>query len=58
MRVVSFNVNSVRVRLHQLEALIASHQPDIIGLQETKVTDEDFPIEAINAMGYEVTFIG
>jgi len=58
MRVVSFNVNSVRVRLHQLEALIVSHQPDIIGLQETKVTDEDFPIEAINAMGYEVTFIG
>ena len=58
MKVVSFNVNSVRMRLHQLAALIDTHQPEIIGLQETKVTDEEFPIEEINKLGYNVSFHG
>lgn len=58
MKCVSFNVNSVRQRLHQLQALIDIHQPDIIGLQETKVEDNDFPLEAIEAMGYHVEFTG
>jgi len=58
MRVVAFNVNSIRVRLHQLEAVIQSHAPDIIGLQETKVTDEDFPLEEIQNLGYEAIFYG
>lgn len=58
MKVVSFNVNSVRIRLHQLEAIINTHNPDFIGLQETKVTDEEFPVEAIEAMGYQVAFHG
>ncbi|EXJ13158.1 Exodeoxyribonuclease III [Nitrincola nitratireducens] len=40
MKLVSFNTNSIRMRFHQLEALIAAHQPDVIGIQETKVTDE------------------
>lgn len=39
MKIVSFNINGLRSRLHQLQALIDSHQPDIIGLQETKVQD-------------------
>ena len=58
MRIASFNVNSLRVRLHQLQTLINTHSPDIIGLQETKVTDADFPLEAINAMGYHAVFHG
>lgn len=58
MKVISFNVNSVRMRLHQLQAVIDKHQPDFIGLQETKVTDEDFPVDAINDMGYQVSFHG
>lgn len=58
MKVVSFNVNGVRARLHQLEKLIELHQPDIIGLQETKVHDEEFPVAAIQAMGYHVDFFG
>jgi len=58
MRIVSFNVNSVRIRLHQIEAVIEKHHPEFIGLQETKVTDEEFPVEAINALGYEVIFYG
>ena len=58
MKIVSFNVNSVRLRLHQLAQLIATHDPAIIGLQETKVTNEDFPVEAINELGYECVFHG
>ncbi|MEO0443948.1 MAG: exodeoxyribonuclease III [Pseudomonadota bacterium] len=58
LKVASFNVNSVRQRLHQLEALIEKHQPDIIGLQETKVTDEEFPEQAIINLGYQAHFHG
>lgn len=58
MKFVSFNVNSVRLRTHQIQKVIDQHQPDFIGLQETKVTDDDFPIEQIRSLGYEVEFFG
>jgi exodeoxyribonuclease-3 len=57
-RVVSFNVNGVRARPHQLEALKAAYDPDIIGLQETKVQDPDFPREMMEDLGYHVAFYG
>lgn len=58
MRLVSFNINGVRARPHQLEALVASHAPDVIGLQETKVHDDEFPLAALEALGYHVHFFG
>lgn len=58
MMFVSFNVNSIRTRLHQLEAVIDALAPDFIGLQETKVQDDDFPVEAIRELGYHVHFHG
>jgi len=58
MKVISFNTNSIRMRQHQLEALIEKHQPDVIGIQETKVTDEDFPVDMIASLGYEAAFYG
>lgn len=58
MKIVTFNVNSIRTRIHQLEKLIDKHSPDIIGLQETKVTDEDFPVSDIESLGYHVEFFG
>jgi len=58
MKIVSFNVNSVRLRLHQLQALTDQIAPDIIGLQETKVQDHEFPVEALSEMGYNVIFAG
>lgn len=58
MKLVSFNVNGLRARLHQLERLIQSHTPDIIGLQETKVQDEEFPRARVEALGYQVCFHG
>ncbi|WP_407332522.1 exodeoxyribonuclease III [Enterovibrio sp. 27052020O] len=58
MKVISFNINGLRARLHQLQALIEKHQPDVIGLQEIKVHDEAFPMEDVEAMGYKVYFHG
>jgi exodeoxyribonuclease-3 len=58
LSVVSFNVNSIRQRMHQLKTLVETYNPDFIGLQETKVTDEEFPEKDINALGYQVHFHG
>jgi len=58
MKVISFNINGLRARLHQLQAIIDKHQPDIIGLQEIKVHNDMFPVEAVEAMGYHVYFHG
>ena len=58
MKIVSFNVNSVRMRLHQLAALIDTHSPEFIGLQETKVQDHEFPLADIEALGYQAIYMG
>lgn len=58
MKIVSFNVNSVRLRLHQLAALVERHDPDVVGLQETKVVDDDFPREALRELGFHSAFAG
>ncbi len=58
MKIVSFNINGLRARPHQLAALIEKHQPDVIGLQETKVSDEQFPQAEVEALGYHVHFHG
>ena len=58
MKIVSFNVNSVRMRLHQLAQLIDTHNPEFIGLQETKVQDHEFPLADIEALGYQAIYMG
>ncbi|WP_158769524.1 exodeoxyribonuclease III [Paraglaciecola sp. L1A13] len=58
MKIISFNINGIRARLHQLQALIDKHQPDIIGLQEIKVHNDMFPVADVEAMGYKVYFHG
>ena len=58
MRVASWNVNSLKVRLPQVLEWLAAHSPDVLGLQETKLVDAAFPVEAIRAAGYEVSFSG
>ena len=52
MRLVTWNVNSIRQRLPRLLALLERHVPDVVCLQETKVADDDFPIEPLLAAGY------
>jgi len=52
MRIATWNINSIRARLPLLEKLTASERPDVICLQETKVADEMFPLDAVRALGY------
>jgi len=58
MKVISFNINGIRARIHQLQAIKDIYDPDVIALQETKVHDEQFPIAQIEELGYAVTFFG
>lgn len=58
MKIVSFNINGLRARPHQLAELIEKHQPDVIGLQETKVADDQFPEHSIRELGYHVYYHG
>lgn len=57
-RFVSFNINGLRARPHQLEAVRDIIAPDVIGLQETKVHDEAFPLDVVKGMGYHVEYFG
>jgi exodeoxyribonuclease-3 len=52
MKIVSFNVNGVRARLHQLEAIKAKLNANILGLQEVKATPEQFPLEEVKNIGW------
>ncbi len=52
MRIVTWNINSLRLRLGLLERLVSALQPDVICLQETKVPDPLFPQDAPAALGF------
>jgi exodeoxyribonuclease-3 len=58
MRIATWNVNSVRTRLEQVVAWLQQERPEVLCLQETKVTDELFPRSAFEALGYEVEISG
>ncbi len=58
VKLVTWNVNSIRQRLERLLALLARHAPDVVCLQETKVIDADFPAEVLRAAGYASAFAG
>ena len=58
MKVASWNVNSLRVRLPQVLEWLAEARVDVLALQETKLQDEDFPQSEIEAEGYQVVFSG
>jgi exodeoxyribonuclease-3 len=58
MKLASWNVNSLKVRLPHVLDWLKEHQPDILGLQEIKTIDENFPLEEIKAAGYHVNFAG
>jgi len=58
MRIATWNVNSVRQRLDHLQAWLKERQPDIVCLQEIKCTDDAFPREPLEALGYNVSVHG
>lgn len=53
MRVVTWNVNSLRARLDRVEEWLVEVAPDVVCLQETKLTDDAFPALSLQALGYE-----
>jgi exodeoxyribonuclease-3 len=56
--IATWNVNSLRVRGEQLQEWLRTHAPDVVGLQETKMQDPDFPQAAFTAAGYHSVFSG
>jgi exodeoxyribonuclease-3 len=58
MRIASWNVNSLKVRLPHVEAWCRDAQPDVLALQETKLVDDKFPREAIESFGYRCVYWG
>ncbi len=58
MKIATWNVNSLKVRLPQVLAWLAAHQPDALCLQETKTEDSSFPAAEIENAGYRVLYTG
>ena len=58
MKLATWNVNSLKVRLPQVLDWLAMHTPDALCLQETKLEDVNFPVAAIEAAGYRAAFNG
>ena len=58
MKLASWNVNSLKVRLPQLLHYLETRQPDVVCLQETKLEDANFPRQELESAGYAVAFSG
>ncbi|WP_299052357.1 exodeoxyribonuclease III [uncultured Nocardioides sp.] len=58
MRLVTWNVNSLRSRIDRVEAFLARHDVDVLAVQETKAKEEQLPLMGLQAAGYEVAAAG
>jgi exodeoxyribonuclease III len=58
VRLATWNVNSLKVRLPRVEAWLAEVQPDVLCMQETKLSDDAFPALTFSALGYETAHAG
>ncbi|MFI9485169.1 exodeoxyribonuclease III [Promicromonospora sp. NPDC052451] len=58
MRLVTWNVNSIRTRIDRVLAFLDRSQADVLAIQETKCRDDQFPAAAFEAAGYEVAHFG
>jgi exodeoxyribonuclease-3 len=58
VKVATWNVNSLRVRLPHVLKWLERERPDFVALQETKIRDEEFPADAFAGYGYVATFAG
>jgi exodeoxyribonuclease-3 len=58
MKIAAWNVNSLNVRLPHLIDWLKTASPDVVCLQELKLEDAKFPLEAINEAGYNAVFSG
>lgn len=58
IKIATWNVNSLRVRLQHVINFLTEQQPDVLALQETKVEDKNFPASVFQELGYHVSFSG
>ena len=58
MRIVTWNVNSIRARMPRVLEFLERQNPDVVCLQETKVVDELFPKDDIEGLGYQIAYHG
>ena len=58
MRIATWNVNGLRARLDFVRIWLESRKPDIVGMQELKLTDDEFPADAFEDLGYEAVCHG
>ena len=58
MKIATWNVNSLRVRLPQVLDWLVRERPDVLALQEIKVPDSDFPVHPLQAVGYHAVYSG
>lgn len=58
MKIATFNANSIRARIDIVTKWLTKNNPDILCLQETKVQDQDFPVEPFAKAGYHIVFKG
>ena len=58
MRIATWNVNSIRSRIDRIEAFLQRHEIDVLAIQETKARDDQFPLDRLTALGYDVATWG
>ena len=58
LRIASYNINGINSRFHVLSRWLEEFAPDVVGLQELKCTDEAFPADAIEELGYSAIWHG
>src|SRR5438093_8668209 len=58
MKIATYNVNSIRIRLDAIISWLEKHQPDVLCIQETKCQNELFPLLVLQSTGYKVYYRG
>src|SRR5437867_13331784 len=58
MKIATYNVNSIRIRLDTIMEWLEKHKPDVLCIQETKCQDEHFPALVLQSTGYHVRYRG
>ena len=58
VKLATFNINNINQRLDNLLAWLAKAEPDVVSLQELKAEQDDFPVKALRALGYEAVWHG
>jgi exodeoxyribonuclease-3 len=53
VKIITWNINSIRIRLDQISEIISELDPDVICLQETKCDDNNFPLKDVQSLGYK-----